>query len=424
MNSIKPIRILHIYFFNSLTGYKPGWDRFDTITELLRERGYDVWILGFTQNWLGIKRKILGNIDIDLKNKIINITQPRWLASINVLFHNFILIGGIDLGHAVLLYKVCKNLKIHTIILADNMIGTNFCFLLMKKIFRMKINTIIDYQDLIARLSIFFSKSKNTLKKIISITVDEVINPKLAKKIITITNFGREFLFYRSKINKGFTIPHISKFNPELNLKINKEETKKHLGYDPKYFIFIWSGYLGGFTTNDILFLINDILFLIKGISMSKYRDNILLLLTGYSPNYYINYIYSYAKKLNVNVKHVGYLDKKTYMQYLQASDVGVFIRPRTLFAHFLTGGKVFDYMLAGLPVIVPCLKGQLEVIKGNGLCYKPEDVKDLAMKIDKILEMDLDYMGYISRQIVESNLKYVIELMNSKEFLDFIINC
>jgi glycosyltransferase involved in cell wall biosynthesis len=74
--------------------------------------------------------------------------------------------------------------------------------------------------------------------------------------------------------------------------------------------------------------------------------------------------------------------------------------------------------------VIVPCLKGQLEVIKGNGLCYKPEDTKDLAMKIDKILEMDLQHMGSLSRQIVESNLKYVIELMNSKEFLDFLINC
>jgi glycosyltransferase involved in cell wall biosynthesis len=296
------------------------------------------------------------------------------------------------------------------------MVGTNFYFLLIKKMFRMKINTIIDYQDLTARLHTF--KSKNFLKRIISTTIDEVINPKLAKKIITITNFGKEFLFHRSKVNKSFMIPHILKFDSELNLKINKEEAKKYLGYNPKYFIFIWSGHLGGFTTNDVLFLI-------KGISMSKYRDNILLLLTGSSPNYHIiNYIYSYAKRLNVNVKHLGYLDKKTYMQYLQASDVGIFIRPQSLFAHFLTGGKVFDYMLAGLPVIVPCLKGQLEVIKGNGLCYKPEDTKDLAMKIDKILEMDLQHMGSLSRQIVESNLKYVIELMNSKEFLDFLINC
>jgi glycosyltransferase involved in cell wall biosynthesis len=105
------------------------------------------------------------------------------------------------------------------------------------------------------------------------------------------------------------------------------------------------------------------------------------------------------------------------------AADIGIFIRPRTLFSHFLSGRKVSDYMRVGLPVIVPCLAGQLEVIKGNGLCYKPEDVKDLAMKIDKILEMDLDYMGYISRQIVESNEKYVIELVNSKEFSDFLIN-
>ena len=412
MNNIKPIKILHVFFSGSTSGYRPGWARFDTITELLREKGFDVWVLGYAQNWSNIKRKILGSINIDLKNKIINITKPRWLAAIDVLINNFILLGG--LGYAMLLYTICKKLRINSIILADDMIGTNFYFLLMKKMSRMKINTIIDYQDLTARLHTF--KSKNIIKRIISTTIDEVINPKLAKKIITITNFGKEFLFHRSKISRGFVIPHILKFNSELNLKTNKEKAKKYLGYDPKYFIFIWSGHLGGFTTNDVLFLI-------KGISMSKYRDNILLLLTGSSPNHYINYIYSYAKRLNVNVKHAGYLDKKTYMQYLQASDVGVFIRPQTLFAHFLTGGKVFDYMSAGLPVIVPCLKGQLEVIKGNGLCYKPGDVKDLAMKIDKILKMDLQQMGYISRKIVESNLKYVVELMNSKEFLDFLIN-
>jgi glycosyltransferase involved in cell wall biosynthesis len=294
------------------------------------------------------------------------------------------------------------------------MIGVNFYFLLIKKIFRMKINTIIDYGDLRARYHTF--KIKNILMKIVSIIIEEAINPKLAKKIITITNFDRDFLFHRSKINKGFVIPQISKFILESNLKINKEEVKKELGLDSKYFVFFWVGYLGGLTTRNILFLI-------KGISMSRYRNNILLILAGPSPTYDINYIYSYAKKLNVNVKYVGYLDKKNLLKYLQASDVGVFIAPRALFAHFGAGTKVADYMGVGLPVIVPCLKGNLEVIKRNGLCYKPEDVKDLAMKIDKILEMDLQHMGSISRKIAESNLKYVMQLIGQKEFLDFLIN-
>ena len=95
MNNIKPIRILHVFFSGSTSGYRPGWGRFDTITELLREKGYDVWILGYAQNWSNLKRKILGSIDIDTKNKIINITQPRWLASMDVLIHNFILLGGL-----------------------------------------------------------------------------------------------------------------------------------------------------------------------------------------------------------------------------------------------------------------------------------------------------------------------------------------
>jgi glycosyltransferase involved in cell wall biosynthesis len=412
MNNIKPIRILHVFFSGSASGYRPGWGRFDTITELLRERGFDVWILGYAKNWSNIKRKILGSIDIDSKNKIINITKPRWASVIDVITYNFILLDGI--GYAILLYLICKKLKINSIILADDMVGTNFYFLLIKKISRMKINTIIDYQDLTARLHTF--KSKNFLKRIVSTTVDEVINPKLAKKIITITNFGKEFLFHRSKINKGFVIPNL--FRPEYQIEenYNKDEIRRKLGLNSQSIIFIWSGHLGGFTTDDVLFLI-------RALSLSKNKSKILLLLMGSGTDrdkFYIDY---FAKKSGINVKHVGYVDtkSKSYWQYLMAADIGIFIRPRTLFSHFLTGRKVMDYMGVGLPVIVPCLAGQLEIIKGNGLCYKPEDVLDLAKKIDEILNLDLINMGMKSKEITNSILNNVKTLFSDPNFIEFL---
>jgi len=410
MNNKKPIRILHVFHGISASGYRPGWIRFDSITELLREKGFDVWILGYAQNWSNLKRKILGSIDVDTKNKIINITQPRWLAAIDVLIHNFILLGG--LGYAMLLYTICKKLKINSIILADDMVGTNFYFLLIKKMTRMKINTIIDYHDLTARLHTF--KSKNFLKRIISTTIDEVINPKLAKKIITITNFGKEFLFHRSKINRGFVIPNL--FRPEYQIeeKYNKNEIRRKLGLPSQSIILIWSGPLGGLTTDGVLFLI-------RALSLSKNKSKILLLLTGSAPNRDKIIINSFAKKVGVNIKHIGYVDKKLYWQYLMASDIGIFIRPRTLFSHFLTGGKVMDYMGVGLPVIIPCLAGQLEIIRGNGLCYKPEDVLDLAKKIDEILNLDLINMGMKSREIVNSILDNVKALFSDPNFIDFL---
>ena len=410
MNNIKPIRILHAFFSVSTSGYRPGWGRFDMITELLRGKGFDVWVLGYAQNWSNIKRKILGSIDVDAKNKIINITQPRWLAAIDVLIHNFILLGG--LGYAMLLYTICKKLKINSIILADDMVGTNFYFLLIKKMTRMKINTIIDYHDLTARLHTF--KSKNFLKRIISTTIDEVINPKLAKKIITITNFGKEFLFHRSKINKGYVIPNL--FRPEYQIeeKYNKNEIRRKLGLPSQSIILIWSGPLGGLTTDGVLFLI-------RALSLSKNKSKILLLLTGSAPNRDKIIINSFAKKVGVNIKHIGYVDKKLYWQYLMAADIGVFIRPRTLFSHFLTGGKVMDYMGVGLPVIIPCLAGQLEIIRGNGLCYKPEDVLDLAKKIDEILNLDLINMGIKSKEITNSILDNVKTLFSDPNFIDFL---
>jgi glycosyltransferase involved in cell wall biosynthesis len=276
----------------------------------------------------------------------------------------------------------------------------------------MKINTIIDYQDLTARLHTF--KSKNFLKRIISTTIDEVINPKLAKKIITITNFGKEFLFHRSKINKGYVIPNL--FRPEYQIEenYNKNEIRRKLGLPSQSIIFIWSGHLGGFTTDDFLFLI-------RALSLSKNKSKILLLLTGSAPNRDKIIINSFAKEVGVNIKHIGYVDKKLYWQYLMAADIGVFIRPRTLFSHFLTGGKVMDYMGIGLPVIVPCLAGQSEIIKGNGLCYKPEDVLDLAKKIDEILNLDLINIGMKSREIANSILNNIKTLFSDPNFIEFL---
>jgi len=119
-------------------------------------------------------------------------------------------------------------------------------------------------------------------------------------------------------------------------LCIDKQKVRERLGIKQK-FVLIWSGHLGGFTTYDVLFLI-------KAISISKNKNNILLILAAMANENEINLISLFANKLNVNLKYVGFLEKKSYLTYLFASDVGVFIRPSSLFSHFLTGRKVMDY--------------------------------------------------------------------------------
>ena len=412
MKSMKPIRIAHVAYI-----LIPGWGRFDTINELLRNGGFDVWIIWYIQNWSCIKHKILGNIEVDLKNKIINITIPRWLVAINVLINQFILDG---IGYAIPLYIICKKLKMKAIILQDYMIEVNFFFLLFKKIFRLKISTIIDYHDLIARWAYY--NSKNKLKKLLEpfhVAIDEVINPKLAGKIIAVTNFLKNFIFHRSKINKGLVIPEVFKSPYQIEVNYDKNELRRKLGLNPHSVILIWAGALGGFA-------VDDILFLIRAISLSRNKNKILLLLLawGASKDTIIT-INNFAKEVGVNIKYLGYIDnrKLLYWEYLMASDIGVFIRPRTLFSHALTGRKVQDYIGVGLPVIVPCLAGQLEIIKQNGLCYKPEDVLDLAKKIDEILNLDLISMGMKSRKIANSILNYVKNLILSEDFKNFLIN-
>lgn len=406
-NNKDKIKILNVFFSNSASGYRKGWNRFDIFTGLLRKKDCEVWILGYLQNWKNNKEKLFGKIHMDYNNKIINLTQPRWIDSIDVIFNNLGFLGGF--AYALMMHILCKKFNFKTIILADDMSGTNFYFLIINKLLFLKINTIIDYQDLTARMHTY--KSKNKIRRIIEILLDEVINPKFAGKLITITEYGKNYLAMRSGVKKIFVLPNICIVNSELIL-LSKELIRKELGLPLDKKIIVWSGFLGGQTTKDVFLLL-------KAITLTSIKDNIMVVIIGETNNVDSKILKTYADKHKLNLIFTGYLpsDGDLYWKYLRAADIGVFLRPNSDYAHFLTGRKVVDFISVGLPVIVPCLKGQLETIKGNGICYIPEDAKDLAEKINEIFKLDLNLLSQKSIEIAEKFLSpEVIETKIEKE--------
>jgi len=407
-----PIKILCVYFFGKPNGYEPGWYRFDLFVEILKKRGYNTWILGYKRKTNNIKESIFGHTKIDERNKVITLIKPRWFAIIDTLLYNFLLIDGF--AYSILLLNVCKKMKFDTVILADDTIGINFYFLSLSKLFLREINIIIDYQDLTARLHTY--KSRNFVKRLISIIIDEIINPKLAGKLITVTNYRKRYMKDKTNIKNIYVISEMN-IPKRKFLILNKEECRKILAL-PNKRIIIWTGRLGGQTTQDVMLLL-------KALTLCKTKD-IKIIIIGSGDLKSINLLKTYAKENNIDLTMTGYissLDDK-YWLYLRAADVGIFLRPNSDYAHFLTGRKVSDYYSVGLPVIVPCLKGQLETLKGNGLCYEPDNAQDLANKIDEIFKLDLEELGRNSLKIAKemlspSKLEEIILDMESKGFFN-----
>jgi hypothetical protein len=91
-------------------------------------------------------------------------------------------------------------------------------------------------------------KSKNKLKKVLKpfhVAINEAINPRLTGKfiaiIIAVINFFKNFIFHRSKINKGLVIPEVFKSPYQIEVNYDKNGLGRKLGNIDHFIFFIYS---------------------------------------------------------------------------------------------------------------------------------------------------------------------------------------
>ena len=80
------MKIIHMYFGWSYTGYRKGWQRFDFITSELRKAGHEVYVIGLKKTWNDKKQKLLGYFE--KTDEAINIIGPKWTSMIGNVFIN------------------------------------------------------------------------------------------------------------------------------------------------------------------------------------------------------------------------------------------------------------------------------------------------------------------------------------------------
>jgi glycosyltransferase involved in cell wall biosynthesis len=162
---------------------------------------------------------------------------------------------------------------------------------------------------------------------------------------------------------------------------------------------------------------------LIKSLHYIK-NDNIrLLLIGGYGKDFEDMKELVEKEKLEERVIFTGYLDHKEMIALLHLSDVGILPNNRSEEGERYTSPvKLYEYMACGLPIIASSLDSIKEIIQEprNCLFFKPEDQRDLALKIESLLsnKVLLDKMSQNNKKDVE---EYTWEKKAKKifQFLD-----
>jgi glycosyltransferase involved in cell wall biosynthesis len=118
---------------------------------------------------------------------------------------------------------------------------------------------------------------------------------------------------------------------------------------------------------------------------------NITLVLLGHAPKDYISQLKDKVSKLGI-AHRVAILDPVPYddvVNYTTSADLGiVFYRNSSRNNYYCAPNKLYEYFMAGLPVVASDFPGLRALVQesGAGLVANPEEPKQIAMAINKIL--------------------------------------
>ncbi len=125
----------------------------------------------------------------------------------------------------------------------------------------------------------------------------------------------------------------------------------------------------------------------------SKYSDLTVTLIGDFKDQTEKEKIYSYWKNAGVfnKLNQIGRMSRENFINSLKEYSVGLVLFWPTLNAQVALPNKLFEYMAASLPVIVPDLPNQREVVKKYkcGAICNTSDALSIAKAIDEILSVE-----------------------------------
>lgn len=216
------------------------------------------------------------------------------------------------------------------------------------------------YVEQYSNTSIFYKKLLSFIEKIYI---------RKADAVITVNDSIAEILSERYKIPMPITM---------MNCPIYQSPQKKFLRNDIKKII-----YLGRYTEDRG---IEELILSMKHVEKAK------LYLRGFGPHE--NYLRALAlnNDLNEKVIFLEPVEMTKMVDSLEGFDIGIVpYKPVSLNNKLASPNKIFEYMMAGLPIAASDSPELRKIVTKNnvGVLFDPSDPKDIADKINYLVEND-----------------------------------
>lgn len=133
-------------------------------------------------------------------------------------------------------------------------------------------------------------------------------------------------------------------------------------------------------------------------------NDKIVIIFMGYGD---LEREIQFVSKSYNNIFFHKAVPSNELLSYTASADIGVvFINNNCLNHYYCMPNKLFEYAMAGLPVIVSNVKEISEFVKKNemGIILKSYAVEDLSHIIDKLLSIDFSTLSQNSRKAALKN--------------------
>lgn len=179
--------------------------------------------------------------------------------------------------------------------------------------------------------------------------------------------------------NKLSVITNLANLEMYNNIEIDEKKIKKNYGLENK-FVCIHPGTMG---------FVNGLEFILDTAEITKEQKDIhyLLIGSGNEKNYLENIVDN--KKLT-NVTIADSLPKKEIIKVIKASDLGLMVvRNEFKILEDNSANKFFDFLAAGLPIIINYKGWQKEALEDNRAGFSTLTPKQMAKKIVELKEND-----------------------------------
>lgn len=218
---------------------------------------------------------------------------------------------------------------------------------------------------------------------------------KKADAVITVSNSIADFISKQYGIRKPYVIKNVP--NLFKAKKSNKLRKKIGLVGDRKKIILYQGGIVKGRGLESLIgampYIKGSILIIMGEGRIKKELKNLAL-----------------SYKVNNKVFFVDVVPPEELLSYVCSADIGIApIMNVNLSKYYCLPNKLFEYLMAGLPVAVSDFPEMAKVVKEYevGEVFNPDDSKDIARAINEILKNKTKY------NLMKDNIKKVVKVYN-----------